>query len=87
MVVLALMDCNFIDIMIRRRSLRNSVSSLNGSQDSLGSWSGLKRHSSFDFAESKEDSVCAGSNESLECLSEPASASVVMRLGLVAHTV
>ena len=64
--------------------MRNSVSSLNGSQNSLGSWSGLKRHSSFDFAESKEDSVCAGSNESLECLSEPASASVVMRLGWLA---
>ena len=55
------------------------MSSLNGSQDSLGSWSGLKRHSSFDFAESKEDSATEGSTESLESLRDRPSEPVTMR--------
>ena len=69
-----------LDIMIRRRSLRNSVGSLNGSNDSLGSWSGLKRHSSFDFQESREESGTESLSESMESLREqPASAPCVMR--------
>ena len=69
-----------LDIMIRRRSLRNSVTSLNGSSDS---WSGLKRHSSFDFAESTEESGTESLSQSLESLQESCSAPVIMRYGLL----
>jgi len=67
------------DIMIRRRSIRNSVGSNSGSQESLGSWTGLRRHSSFDFSESREESANEGSTESLDSMKETPTTSVKMR--------
>ena len=65
--------------MIRRRSIRNSVGSNSGSQESLGSWTGLRRHSSFDFSESREESANEGSTESLDSMKETPTKSVKMR--------
>ena len=71
-------DCT-LDIMIMRRSLRNSLPSLNGSCDNLDCWSGLKRHGSYDYVESRKESGAISLSVSLESLMQPVSIPVVMR--------